>query len=289
MTIPSYSLNLDHVAVNIHVHPALSEASRIAVLFVLHGHPASAHHMKPIVNGTFELAKNKAMLLKAKRNLVIITFDMEDDYSEVAEEPEHESTQVYRKQERIASTVSRLMDTLPAVLCPNNDRFIDTWMVAGLSLGAHAACDTWMVAGLSLGAHAAWLAMDRDPRLSVCIPIIGSPDFLDIATARNNLTGFPLVSSYMTPTTRNYILKHDPVSHSRSSLRPNPFMNKHILALAGAQDSLIPFLATRQFLDRINVGPLGTKQLIIQQGVGHQCTREMVVEMVEVIWDRVLQ
>ncbi|KAH7341853.1 hypothetical protein B0J17DRAFT_715016 [Rhizoctonia solani] len=273
MAILPYSLNLDHVAVNIHVHPALSEASRIAVLFVLHGHPASAHHMKPIVNGTFELAKNKAMLLKAKRNLVVITFDLEDDYSEVAEESEYESAQVYRKQERIASTVSRLMDTLPTVLCPNNDRFIDTWMVAGLSLGAHAA----------------WLALDRDPRLSVCIPIIGSPDFLDIATARNNLTGFPLVSSYMTPKIRNYILKHDPVSHSRSSLRPNPFMNKHILALAGAQDSMIPFPTTRQFLDRINVGPLGTKQLIIQQGVGHQCTREMVAEMVEVVWDRVLR
>ncbi|EUC64869.1 alpha/beta hydrolase family containing protein, putative, partial [Rhizoctonia solani AG-3 Rhs1AP] len=97
--------------------------------------------MKPIVNGTFDLAKNKTMLSEAKRNLIIITFDLEDDYSEVAKESEYESGQSYRKQ----------------VLCPNNDRFIDTWMVAGLSLGAHAA----------------WLAMDRDPRLSLCIPIVG--------------------------------------------------------------------------------------------------------------------
>ncbi|CAE6435463.1 unnamed protein product [Rhizoctonia solani] len=269
MAILPYSLNLDRVIVHIHDHPALSEASRIAVLFVLHGHPASAHHMKPIVNGTFEIAKNKGMLSEAKRNLVIITFDLEDDYSGIAKESEYDSAQSYRKQEQIASTVSRLMDTLPTVLCPNNDRFIDTWMVAGLSLGAHAA----------------WLAMDRDPRLSLCIPIVGSPDFLDIATARNNLTGIPLVSSHMTSATRNYILKNDPVSRRRNSLRLDPFMNKHILALAGAQDGIVPFLATRQFLDRINVGPLGTKRLIIQQGVGHQCTREMVVEMAEAVWN----
>ncbi|CAE6528987.1 unnamed protein product [Rhizoctonia solani] len=229
--------------------------------------------MKPIVNGTFDLVRNKTMLSEAKRNLVIVTFDLEDDGSKIAEELKYESARLYKKQERIASTVSRLMDTLPTVLCPNNDRFIDTWMVAGLSLGAHAA----------------WLAMDRDPRLSVCIPIVGSPDFLDIATARNNLTGVPLVSSYMTSATRNYILKNDTVSHHRNSLRPDPFMNKHILALAGAQDGMIPFLATRRFLDRINVGPLGTKRLIIQQGVGHQCTRDMVVEMVEVVWNVALR
>ncbi|ELU40460.1 alpha/beta hydrolase family domain-containing protein [Rhizoctonia solani AG-1 IA] len=283
MAILPYSLHLDRIVAHIHVHPALSDASRIAVLFILHGHPASAHHMKPIVGGTFDLAKNKAALLE----------DLEDDsdFSNAVGELEYESTQLYNKQggpfwifaynqganrntpliERIASAVSELIDTLPAVLCPNNDRFIDTWMVAGLSLGAHAA----------------WLSMDRgkyDKKVQLRELNIGSPDFLEIATARNNLTGLPLVSSYMTSVTRNHILKNDPVSCRRNSLRPDPFMNKHILALAGAQDGMIPFTATRQFLDRINVGPIGTKRLIIQQGVGHQCTREMVIEMAELVW-----
>ncbi|CAE6352155.1 hypothetical protein BN14_04505 [Rhizoctonia solani AG-1 IB] len=230
--------------------------------------------MVPIVNGTFELAKSKTNFIEAKRNLVIVTFDLEDDADlGITAELEYESAHLYKKQERVALAVSELMDSLPAVLCPNNDRFIDTWMVAGLSLGAHAA----------------WLSMDRDPRLSVCIPIIGSPDFLEIATARNDLTGLPLVSSYMTSATRNHILKNDPVLCRRSSLRPDPFVNKHILALAGAQDRMVPFVGTRQFLDRINVGPFGTKRLIIQQGVGHQCTREMVVEMAEFVWSVALR
>lgn len=268
MAVLPYSLNLDTVVAHIHVHPALSSASNIAVLFILHGHPASAHHMKPIVNGAFDLVTKKAALRGAQRNLVIITFDIDEEHEKsVAEETE--SARIYRKQECIASSVSTLIDMLPALLSPNNDKVIDRWMVAGLSLGAHAA----------------WMAMDRDPRLNACIPIIGSPDFLDIATTRTDWIGLPLVTPYMTPAMRNHIIKNDPVSRCQGSPRPNPFMNKHILALVGAQDCMVPLPATRRFMDRINVGPFGTKRLVIQQGVGHQCTREMVVEMAELVWN----
>lgn len=112
----------------------------------------------------------------------------------------------------------------------------------------------------------------------------GSPDFLDIAASRSNSTTLPLVSSYITSATRSHILKHDPVSYHPKSTRMNPFMDKHILALAGARDEMITLPATRRFMDRINVGPSGSKRLVIQQGVGHQCTREMVGEMTELVW-----
>ncbi|KAL5633090.1 hypothetical protein ACGC1H_003548 [Rhizoctonia solani] len=123
-----------------------------------------------------------------------------------------------------------------------------------------------------------------DPRLHACIPILGSPDFLDIATSRS-LAHFSLLSSCMTHETREYILKHDPISRPASPERPNPYLNKQILAIVGAQDSMVPILPTLQFLDRINVGPLGTKRLVIQEGVGHQCTQEMIVQMAEFVWD----
>jgi hypothetical protein len=48
---------------------------------------------------------------------------------------------------------------------------------------------------------------------------------------------------------------------------------------------MVPLLATRVFLDGIDVGPTGTKRLVIQKEVGHQCTREMVKEMSEFIWE----
>jgi hypothetical protein len=107
---------------------------------------------------------------------------------------------------------------------------------------------------------------------------------LDIAASRSSMY-FPLLSSYLTRETREYILKHDPVSRPASPDRPNPFLNKQILAIVGAQDRMVPILPTRKFLDRIDVGPLGTKKLVIQEGVGHQCTQEMIVQMAEFVWD----
>ncbi|KAG8700738.1 hypothetical protein FRC08_004474 [Ceratobasidium sp. 394] len=268
MTVLPYSVDLDAVTAHIYTHPIRSFSSKTAVLFLLHGHPSSSRHMAPIVNGIFDLTTTMSKTaLGLKQNLVIVTLDLGLADDEVKlDEPESE--RIYRQQERMAEGVSALIDRLPSVLNPNHDETVDTWMVAGVSLGAHAA----------------WLAVDRDPRLSVCIPIIGSPDFLDIVTQRSNSGALPLVSSYIPSSIRGHIIKHDPVSRKRNVLQERVFMNKHILALAGAQDGMIPLLATRSFLDRIDVGPAGTKRLVIQQGVGHQCTKEMVKEMAELVW-----
>jgi hypothetical protein len=137
--------------------------------------------------------------------------------------------------------------------------------------------NTWLVTFLKQ-------LLARQGPVSLSLWCTGSPDFLDIVTVRSNLTCIPLLSSFMTLATRNYIIQHDPVSRHRSPERPNPFVNKHILAIIGAQDCIVPLLPTRQFIDRINVGPLGSKRLIIQEGVGHQCTREMIVHMAEFVW-----
>lgn len=88
----------------------------------------------------------------------------------------------------------------------------------------------------------------------------------------------------MTPATRDYIIKNDPISRHSNPGKSNPFMNKHVLAVAGAQDAMMPLLPTRQFINRIDVGPLGSKRLIIQEGVGHQCTREMLIHLAEFVW-----
>ncbi|KAG9128386.1 hypothetical protein FRC07_014800 [Ceratobasidium sp. 392] len=273
MTVLPYSIDEDTITAHIYTDPIHSFSSKIAVLFLLHGHPSSARHMKPIVNGIFDLTTKmtETAFADSNQNLVIVTLDLKpaDDQERL---DESESERLYRQQERMAESVSALIDRLPSLLSPNYDKIFDTWMVAGVSLGAHAA----------------WLAIDRDPRLSVCIPVIGSPDFLDIATQRSSSPGVPLVSSYMSSSIRNYIIKNDPVSRKRSPSQQTSFMNKHVLALAGAQDGMIPLLATRAFLDRIDVGPAGTKRLVIQQGVGHQCTREMVREMAKLVWKVVL-
>ncbi|CAE6474047.1 unnamed protein product [Rhizoctonia solani] len=247
--------------------------------------------MTPVVNRIFSILTNKSRGLDGNpcTNLVIVTLESNEEARPLMDDDlTSEAEYVYKAQgiiislcgyssdslslgvftERLVSAVSSLISLLPNILHPNTPEVVNTWAVTGLGLGAHAA----------------WMVMDRDPRLQACIPILGSPDFLDIATSRS-LTHFPLLSSCMTHETREYILKHDPISRPTSPERPNPFLNKQILAIVGAQDSMMPILPTRQFLNRIDVGPLGTKKLVIQEGVGHQCTQEMIVQMAEFVWD----
>ncbi|KAG8693802.1 hypothetical protein FRC09_010290 [Ceratobasidium sp. 395] len=141
MTVLPYSIEQDAVTAHIYTDPTHSFSSKIAVLFLLHGHPSSARHMRPIVNGLFELTSKLAKLADSKQNFVIVTLDLKPE----DKENELESDRLYRRQERMAEGVSALIDRLPSLLSPNHDKIFDTWMVAGVSLGAHAA----------------WLAIDR--------------------------------------------------------------------------------------------------------------------------------
>ncbi|CAE6428140.1 unnamed protein product [Rhizoctonia solani] len=290
MALIPYPLLCGDTSTHIYGHPTFSGRPATSVLFLLHGYPANARNITPVVNRIFNVLVNKSRGLRGSscNNLFIVTLESNSKLKPPTDNDSiGEAEHVYKAQgipvpfsysvkslstgvplEQLASVVSSLIDLLPRVLHSNSSEVINTWLVAGLGLGAHAA----------------WMVMDRDPRLHACIPILGSPDFLDIATSRS-LSNFPLLSSYMTRETREYILKHDPISRPATSERPNPFLNKQILAIVGAQDTMIPLLPTRQFLDRINVGPLGTKRLVIQEGVGHQCTQEMIVQMAEFIWD----
>ncbi|QRV74731.1 hypothetical protein RhiJN_02746 [Ceratobasidium sp. AG-Ba] len=291
MTVIPYSIELDTVTAHIHTHPVLRFSSRIAVLFLLHGHPSSARHMKPIVNGIFDLMTKKAEITGAgsRPNLAIVTLELETGSG--GAKGELESERLYRQQESMAENVSALIDRLPSILSPNYDKSVDTWMVAGVSLGAHAA---WMAMDRGLGRRFTTVGLytrNRSAltpyvaRLNSLESLKGSPDFLDIATYRSNAAPVvPLVSSLISSSTRNHIIRHDPVSRRRTPSQEILFTNKHVLALAGAQDGIVSLLATRTFLDRIDVGPDGTKRLVIQQGVGHQCTREMIKEMADLVW-----
>jgi len=75
---------------------------------------------------------------------------------------------------------------------------------------------------------------------------------------------------------RAYVARHDPVSvpHTKES-KTNPFLGKYILVLSGAADVLVPWECSRPFVDALNVGASGVKQIIVLDGIGHQLTPEM--------------
>lgn len=71
----------------------------------------------------------------------------------------------------------------------------------------------------------------------------------------------------------------DPASKDFKSLNSsNPFLGKKILVLSGKEDPLVPWSASEAFVDALEVGPEGVKKVFVQEGVGHDCTKEMVGE-----------
>ncbi|KAG8773806.1 hypothetical protein FRC12_002315 [Ceratobasidium sp. 428] len=82
MTVLPYSIEQDAVTAHIYTDPIHSFSSKIAVLFLLHGHPSSARHMRPIVNGLFELTSKLAKLADSKQNFVIVTLDLKQEDKE---------------------------------------------------------------------------------------------------------------------------------------------------------------------------------------------------------------
>lgn len=53
------------------------------------------------------------------------------------------------------------------------------------------------------------------------------------------------------------------------------FLGKKVLILSGADDKLVPWSASQEFVEQMNVGN-GIKEVNLQAGVGHECTNEMV-------------
>jgi hypothetical protein len=87
MAILPHSVTLNTATVHIYAHPELSGSSKSSVLFVLHGHPASARHMHPIVNGVFDLTaeRSETGFGDPKRNLVVVTFVSEITHTDITD------------------------------------------------------------------------------------------------------------------------------------------------------------------------------------------------------------
>ena len=83
----------------------------------------------------------------------------------------------------------------------------------------------------------------------------------------------------------DYVKTRDPSSAAMSSHDPsqNPFIGKHILVLSGADDRLVPWFASKKFVDALQVGD-GTKRVVVEENAGHECTQRMVQELASFVW-----
>ena len=95
---------------------------------------------------------------------------------------------------------------------------------------------------------------------------------------------------HLPETLLSYIRQNDPVStpfqaHDAS----NPFMGKKILVLSGGIDTLVPWTASKDFVENLWVGNTGVKKILVFPDVGHKCTPAMVAEAAHFIRVNALQ
>ncbi|KAF9473753.1 alpha/beta-hydrolase [Pholiota conissans] len=250
--------------------------SAIAVAFVLHGRTGSATDVNPLVEKLMQKANSSVDL---KRNLYVVTLDHRNHGGRVlevktnntwteAEPNERHAIDMYSIQVGTAKDVSFIMDFLPAYLFPNQECTIDAWGVIGISLGGHST----------------WIELAQDPRVQVGIPIIGCPDYLELISRRAKTSNIPFGPPYIPSSFIKFVETFDPASKDYQSADvSNPFLGKKILVLSGADDMLVPWVASEKFVDGLCVGRGGVKKVVVQKDVGHACTPEMVVHAADFV------
>lgn len=127
----------------------------------------------------------------------------------------------------------------------------------------------------------------EDPRIRIGIPIIGCPDYATLISTR--LDEFKTSTSSTKPVFPKSLLDLlaivDPINSQYSSASSlNPFLNKNILVLTGAEDPLVPARYTRTFFDGLNVGRHGAKEWVDEAGKGHEVTEQMIEKTGQWIW-----
>lgn len=55
-------------------------------------------------------------------------------------------------------------------------------------------------------------------------------------------------------------------------------MGKKVLVLSGGIDTLVPWAASKQFVENLWVGNGGVKRVLVVPDAGHECTAAMVAE-----------
>ncbi|KAH8994809.1 Alpha/Beta hydrolase protein [Lactarius akahatsu] len=162
--------------------------------------------------------------------------------------------------------VSFLIDVLPSYVFPHDERTVGEWVLAGFSLGGHAT----------------WLALRHEPRIRIGIPICGCANIVTLLELYADKVGIPRTAPYFPESLRALVRAYDP-----ATAPPGAFVGKRILALSGADDTLVPWSASSAFMEVLDVGPRGKKKAMVLPGK-HRCTDEMRDEMFQFFWEEAL-
>nr|VWO99637.1 Phosphate import ATP-binding protein PstB (EC (ABC phosphate transporter) (Phosphate-transporting ATPase) [Ganoderma boninense] len=294
----------------------------VVVMFLLHGRTGSARRMETYVTDIFaEIRARRGADAGAQlqaQELLIVTIDQRNHGKRMVDERanmgwstdpdknnERHAIDMYAIQsERCLASISRpgrwlqltcpwfiavaagtaqdvsfLIDFLPSYLFPRGERTISQWVCAGKSLGGHS---TWIV--LRNG-----LMDETDPRVNIGIPIIGCPDYLTLISKRAKAHKLPFGPPHIPDTLVQVVKRADPVTAPYTAAdESNPFLGKKILVLSGREDKTVPWSAAKDFVEGLNVGEQGVKEVMVEPGTGHDFSPAMVKEAARFVWEHAL-
>ncbi|KAH9057893.1 Alpha/Beta hydrolase protein [Lactarius vividus] len=277
------TLNVAGLSTNVYTRANLRDkptSGPVVVLFFLHGRAESADHIDPIARAAFSwAAKKEASSREAPRDFMVVTFDqrnhgkrMVDQHGNLGwskkadQHNERQAVNIYSTLIGAVKDVSFLIDVLPSYVFPHDERTVGEWVLAGFSLGGHAT----------------WLALRHEPRIRIGIPICGCANIVAHLELYADTLGIPRTAPYFPESLHALVRAYDP-----ATAPPGAFVGKRILALSGADDTLVPWSASRAFMEALDVGPHGKKKVMLLPGK-HGCTDEMRDEMFRFFWEEAL-
>ncbi|KAG0700566.1 Alpha/Beta hydrolase protein [Suillus ampliporus] len=265
--------------VDVYSNPSATDPTiPIHALFFLHGRLGSAQipYFVNSIKTIFNVNYGSANPSPRKKDLIVVAFDHRNHGSRLADQqrnfqwskdPKENNDQhavdLYTIQTGSAHDVSFLIDHLPSFLYPSCERTIVEWGMGGISIGGHST----------------WIALSREPRLKIGIPIIACPDYTKLMSQRAASSGVPFKPPYYPDSLKAYVDANDPIKLPyRAKDRSNPFLGRKILVLSGAEDQLVPWVTSAEFVENLEVGEEGIKQVFLEEGVGHVPTPRMLHE-----------
>ena len=123
----------------------------------------------------------------------------------------------------------------------------------------------------------------QEPRLSVGVPIIGCPDYLALMNDRAKGCGLQFGPPILPDSLLEVINRESPVSTPATG--GGRFAGKKILVLAGGKDELVPWAFSESFVEQIEVGKEGVKNVVVYPDVGHAFTATMEEDVVDFVWE----
>lgn len=89
---------------------------------------------------------------------------------------------------------------------------------------------------------------------------------------------------------RAHVQAHDPVAADYTSTSAsNPFGGKRILVLSGAADPLVQWTASATFVEGLQLGISGRKEVKVLEGVKHEYTPAMRETAVRFAWEEMVR